>query len=63
MNTALTDALKRIETAYFTEPVNVAVMQPEVRAALRQARDAVTDAQARYAAQVAALNTAPGLRE
>jgi hypothetical protein len=63
MPAALTDALNRIETACFTDPLSATAMREEVRAGLRAARDALTDAAASYAAQVAALNTALGLRE
>lgn len=57
MPAALTDALDRIETACFADLAQSA-MRTEVREALRQARDALRDANAAYAANVAALNHA-----
>lgn len=54
---AILAALDRIEAAVFGKDPNTD-MHAEVRDGLRAARDALTDADATYRAQVAALNRA-----
>lgn len=58
---ALIAALDRIEAAAFNANVPPEGMREEIRAGLRQARDAARDAEAAMAASVATLNTAAGL--
>lgn len=59
---ALVDALDRIEQATFNQQLAPTAMREEIRAALRQARDAARDAQTSMDAQAERLNTALGLR-
>lgn len=59
---AITDALDRIESATFAHSLAPSAMREEIRAALRQARDAMRDAQSAMDAQSERLNTALGLR-
>lgn len=62
---ALTDALNRIETACFTEPLNTAArrQQPTPLPDPELIRSRLADAEATFAAQVEALNTALKLNE
>lgn len=58
---ALIDALQRIEEAAFNPNLAPTAAREEIRQALRQARDALTDADATYRANITALNNAHDL--